>query len=282
MPDAQGLPSIEGPTIQRVVLVDRLLRPEVKTFESYSLPGQTIQLMISGRVRQEVDGRDQDYEPGAAIWYNQNELVRTEMIEAPWDYYTVNFFAPTIIPPPYEHRLKHVGTEVVEVFDRLLRAWRDVSAGPMLRHMRTHSALLDLLGALLPEPGSPYRIDPATELWWNLESRIRADLSRPLDLHVIQKLTGRSLRTIIRSCHCAVNMPPMQRVKQLRLSMARGLVLYSDLTFTEIARRVGYARGQEFSRDYHKEFDITPSKDRARGPDYRSAETHGSRAGRHG
>ncbi len=281
MTDAEGLPSIEGPTIQRVVLVDQLFRPEIKNFESYSLPGQTIQLMVSGRVRQEVEGRKQDYEPGAAIWYNENELVRTEMLEAPWDYYTVNFFAPTIVPPSYEHRLKHVGEEVFEIFDCLLQAWRDVSDGPMLRHIRTHAALLNLIAVLLPEPGSPYRMDPDTELWWDLESKIRADLSRPLDLNLIQKLTRRSLRTIIRSCHCAVGLAPMQRVKQLRLSMAHGLVLYSDLPFVEIARQVGYGRGQEFSRDYRKGFGITPSENRAAGPDYLLGSNHHSRPPRH-
>ena len=221
-----------------------------------------------------MEGRRQDYEPGAAIWYNENELVRTEMLEAPWDYYTVNFVAPTISPPTSEQRLKRVGEHAVEAFDRLLQAWRDVSAAPMLRHIQTHAALLNLIALLLPEPGSPYRMDTATELWWDLENKIRADLSRPLDLNFIQTFTGRSLRTIIRSCHCAVGMAPMQRVKQLRMSMARGWVLYSELPFAEIARRVGYSRGQEFSRDYRKEFNVTPSEDRAAGPDYRSGNTH--------
>ena len=160
MPDARGLPSIEGPTIQRVVLVDRLYRPDVANYESYSLPGQTIQLMVSGRVRQEVEGRKQDYEPGVAIWYNENELVRTEVLEAPWDYFTANFLAPTIVPPPYEHRLKRVGPEVLELFEELLSAWRDTSVGPMQRHIAAHARLLDLIAALLPAPGSSYRMGP--------------------------------------------------------------------------------------------------------------------------
>jgi transcriptional regulator GlxA family with amidase domain len=117
-------------------------------------------------------------------------------------------------------------------------------------------------------------MDPATRLWWDIESQIRGDLSQPISLTTIQELSRRSLRTIIRSCHCAVEMAPMQRVKQMRLGMGRGLVVYSDLPFSEIARRVGYSRVQEFSRDYHKEFGVTPTNDRTAGPDYRLGRRH--------
>lgn len=61
----------------------------------------------------------------------------------------------------------------------------------------------------------------------------------------------------------------MRRVKRLRLSYARGLVLYSPLSLTDIALRVGYGRVQELSRDYRQHFGITPREDRQRGPDYR-------------
>jgi len=60
----------------------------------------------------------------------------------------------------------------------------------------------------------------------------------------------------------------MKRLKELRLGHARGLVQHSDLPITEIAFRVGYGRSQEFSRDYHHRFGVSPREDRRQPPSY--------------
>ena len=112
MSQSESLPIADGAIIERVVLVDRLERPESTRFESYSLPGHTVQMMVSGRVRQESDGRTHDIEPGLAIWYYDNELVKSEIVEPPWVYYTVNFVARTLSPPPFDQRVKPVEDEV--------------------------------------------------------------------------------------------------------------------------------------------------------------------------
>jgi transcriptional regulator GlxA family with amidase domain len=109
-------------------------------------------------------------------------------------------------------------------------------------------------------------------MWWRIEKQLRIRLEQPISLDGIRRLGGLSLRTIIRACKAATGVPPMRRLKDIRLSFARGLVQHSDLTITEIAFRVGYARSQEFSRDYHRRFGITPREDRARPPGYRELE----------
>ena len=60
----------------------------------------------------------------------------------------------------------------------------------------------------------------------------------------------------------------MKRVKQIRMSLAWGLVMFSDLRMTDIAERVGYARVHEFSRDYRRAYGRSPTHDRLaeRGP----------------
>ena len=74
----------------------------------------------------------------------------------------------------------------------------------------------------------------------------------------------------------------MHRVKQIRLSMGRGLVLHSELRFSEIAAGIGYPRVQEFSRDYHRQFGVTPSANRLAGPDYRRPRPRNARRRRDG
>ena len=265
---ADAAPIADGSIIQRVVLVDQLERPKPARFEASSLPGHLIHLTTSGRAQLESEGRRYDVAPGVAVWYHENELVQAQVLDPPWVFYTVSFEAPILGPPPFDQRVKPVGNTAVRCFQRLLEAWRDTSAEPAARHMRIHARLLDLLVQLLPRRGQPFRMDPAAQLWWDLEAQIRTDLARPISLGTIQKLTSRSLRSIIRSCHRATGMAPMKRVKLLRMSLARALVLHSDLPFSQIASRVAYTRVQEFSRDYHRYFGLTPTQDRAEGPDY--------------
>ena len=140
----------------------------------------------------------------------------------------------------------------------------------MTRHLRVLARLTELLLELLPSDLRTDRTDVHTDLWWDIETRLREDLSRPIDMRLLQDLSGRSVRSIIRACHLAVGMPPMKRIKKLRLSYARGLSLYSQLSLTEIALRVGYGRVQELSRDYRRQFGVTPTEDRQAGPDYRN------------
>ncbi|RYH20862.1 MAG: helix-turn-helix domain-containing protein [Alcaligenaceae bacterium] len=78
----------------------------------------------------------------------------------------------------------------------------------------------------------------------------------------MERLTYSSTSTITRACHLAVGLPPMKRIKQIRMSMAQGLVRRSKLTMNEISQRVGYRRLNEFSRDYKTHFGLSPSQDK--------------------
>lgn len=259
---------IEGAMIQSVVLVDRLTRSMPCRFQSVSLPGHLLQVVVEGEVEQEVSGCRRRLVPGTAVWYHENEAVRGRICQAPWTFYTVNFHALRLLPPPFEQCVWAVGPQACTLFQSLLGAWRNVAVPPQTRHLQVYSLLMQLLLEVLPAETRAHRTDVATHLWWEIETRLREDLGQPIDLRRIQVLSQRSLRSITRSCRMAVGMSPIKRVKEIRLSYARGLVLYSHLSMTEIALRVGYGRVQELSRDYHQRFGMTPRADRMAGPDY--------------
>ena len=44
-----------------------------------------------------------------AVWYHDNEAVTGRIVRAPWVFYTVNFLAPRLPPPPCEDRVWPVG-----------------------------------------------------------------------------------------------------------------------------------------------------------------------------
>lgn len=260
---------IEGGLIESVALVDRLTRTSVGRYVGTTLPGHLLHVVTEGEVLQEISGRHYRLTPGTAVWYHEDETVFGQILQVPWTFYTASFRARRLAPPPFEHRVWPVSSRAADVFEDLLNAWRNESASPTTRHLQVFSRLMELLLELLPDSFGEESSGAGTYLWWDLETKLREDLSRPIDIRLLEKLSGRSQRSIIRACHLAVGMPPMRRVKRLRLSYARGLVLHSQLSLTDIALRVGYGRVQELSRDYHRHYGVTPREDRQRGPDYR-------------
>jgi AraC-like DNA-binding protein len=272
VPSKDQVAPLEGPIIQGVRLVDQLTRDEVLPFRASSGPGHTIHFVTSGRVEQRVNGVRQVFGPGTTVWYYEDEEVEGRILEAPWTFITIGFAAPTIMPPPSERRVLPASPELIRRAGALLRVWRDVEASPLTRHIRIHALLLEILVEVLPESAHACRADSATRLWWDIEAKLRADLSQPISMAILQKIGRRSQQIIIGSCRLAVGMAPMKRMKHVRLSYARGLVQSSNLSMSEIAYRIGYSRVQEFSRDFRQHFGLTPSQTREHGPQYRELE----------
>ena len=84
-------PPLEGPIIQRIILLDRITRPQRTAFESDSLPGHLLHFVTEGEVRQITGGRMQHLTPGKAVWYYENEPVTGEVLCAPMDIFHCEF-----------------------------------------------------------------------------------------------------------------------------------------------------------------------------------------------
>jgi AraC-like DNA-binding protein len=272
VPSKNQATPLEGPIIQGVWLVDQLTRDRVLPFRASSGPGHTIHVVTSGRVEQRVNGVRQVFGPGTTIWYYQDEEVEGRILKAPWTFITIGFAAPTVMPPPSQRRVHPASRQLIERAETLLQVWRDVKAFPLTRHIRIHALLLEILVEVLPESAHAYRADSATRLWWDIEAKLRTDLSQPISMAILQKIGRRSQQKIVGSCWRAVGMAPMKRIKHVRLSYARGLVQSSNLSMSEIAYRIGYTRVQEFSRDFRQHFGLTPTQTREQGPQYREIE----------
>ena len=194
-----------------------------------------------------MSGRKQRVGPGMAIWYYENDSVRGRILQAPWTFLTVNFLASRLPPPPFEQRRVDRQRESFCPFPKLLATWRDEDRPHMARQLRVFAVMLELLLEVLHPETLGRRSDLPAQPWWDVEAKLRDDLSQAIDLETLAELSGRSQRSIMRACELATGLSPMKRVKELRMSYARGLVLYSQMSMTEIALRVGYGRVQEFS-----------------------------------
>jgi AraC-like DNA-binding protein len=264
------IPPLEGSIVQTVVLVDRITRSQTGHFQSTSLPGHLLHYVSEGEVKQTVCGQMQYLRPGNVVWYGENDPIQGHVLRTPWTFFTVNFLAPRLPPPPYEERVWPVGRRVPEMFQTLWESWEDEESPPAIRHLRVFKLLMELLIEVLPARLQMHRSSLPTKLWWEIEAKIREDLSQPFCLESLEKISHRSRIAITQACKLATGVSPMKRLKELRLSYARSLVLYSKMSMTEIACWAGYGRAQEFSRDYHRHFGASPKRDRVVGPNYQA------------
>lgn len=231
-----------------------------QSFQATSLPGHLLHLVLSGEVEQTCNGRQQRLTPGCVVWYHEDEWVEGRVIRAPWIYYTVNFAAPTLAPPDFDKRLITDQLHLQNTFAALHDDWQRPPSRERDFHCQAH--LLKLLAAINPHLGQSASVTSHGRLWWEVETWARQHIDRAVTLGELCAQFHRSPNTLARACVEAVGITPMKRLKQIRLSLARGLVHYSEFTMSEIALRVGYARVHEFSRDYRKAYQLPPSRDR--------------------
>jgi len=263
MSQFSSVPAIDASPVQDILLAMRFDRRERGLqFEATSLPGHLLHLIVAGHVRQECNGREYELRPGCVMWYHDDELVRGTFLRVPWVCYSINFIAPELPPPPFESRLYRNRLALRPYFVELVATWNNLRLPPLVRKLRAHAALLRILAGLALPEQQPFHMNPKAKLWWELETTLRKDLRQPVSLRQMSELSQASPATIARACQLAVGMSPAKRLKQVRLNLARGLVLRSRLSMKEIAERVGYGRVHEFSRDYHKHFGNPPTTDR--------------------
>jgi AraC-like DNA-binding protein len=257
------IPTAAGPSpVESIRLVERFERRDSGfAFTATSLPGHLLHLVVSGEVEQTCNGRRQRLTPGAVVWYHGDEWVEGRVQRAPWVYYSVNFSAPTLSPPDFDQRLLPGRQALAPRFAQLLAAWQ--SPPSWERDCLCQSHLLALIAGIGAHPAGHPAASPVGKLWWEIEAWARQHIDRTRSLSDLCTRFGRSPNTLTRACRAAVGVPPMKRLKQIRLSLARGLVQHSDLNMTEISARVGYARVHEFSRDYRKAHGHPPTAERA-------------------
>lgn len=89
---------------------------------------------------------------------------------------------------------------------------------------------------------------------------IEAHAERPLTVQEIAGAVAMSPSLFARRFHALVGTPPIQYLKMVRLSKARLLLLDQNLTVDSVAAVVGYASVSHFSRDFKRQFGLSPAR----------------------
>ncbi len=231
---------------------------------AYSPPGHLFHYMISGSYHLQTNGREYDIKPGQVIYYHEVEEVTVECGDEPIEFYSIGFSAPDWPTLPLSMRVFHGGG----VFRKLFSAAYDAfsNSGQLVNQARLSANLYRLLELV---ENRRDKIEPLGKtnhsLWWEVENT----LIRNRNFHAsIDDMTGIALvsrSTLNRICNSATGLSPRQRVIQLRMNHARGLLRYSSLSVSLISKLMGYSRVNEFSREYSKIIGMPPSRDRKAG-----------------
>ncbi|WP_030148044.1 AraC family transcriptional regulator [Mycetocola saprophilus] len=92
---------------------------------------------------------------------------------------------------------------------------------------------------------------------------IREHFVEPLRVSELATMSRMSESTFYRSFQAATAMSPIQFQKMLRLQDARIRLAAGETDVTGVAYSVGYESPSQFSREYRREFGVSPSRDGA-------------------
>lgn len=90
---------------------------------------------------------------------------------------------------------------------------------------------------------------------------IKARYARVIKVEELAKQVGMSTSSFHTHFKAVTQLSPLQFQKVLRLQEARHLLRSGIMDVTSVAYQVGYASASQFSREYTREFGISPSKD---------------------
>ena len=113
-----------------------------------------------------------------------------------------------------------------------------------------------MLRRLLHRDSQAYRITRAI-------TRIRQDYTTSLNVTDLARSAGMSRSSFHEHFKAITEKTPLQYQKELRLLEARRLILNGTHTVATASYQVGYESPSQFSREYGRQFGVSPSKDKA-------------------
>lgn len=90
---------------------------------------------------------------------------------------------------------------------------------------------------------------------------IRENFARPVRIETLAEMAALSVTAFHRHFKAITALSPLQYQKHVRLLHARSMLIAGDGNVTAIAFRVGYESSTQFSREYTRQFGLSPSRD---------------------
>lgn len=238
-----------------IYFVIRLNRPPGHNIITNTPPGHNFQYVSSGNLEFEVNGVTHKASKGDVLYFYESEIEKVTAGEKGFQIISVVLNAPQIMTP--SKRVFKADAKIKSVFFEIYESYyRNSEDSPYKSYMLVYQLIL-----LLIEKGHlGSEIINSKEIWQSIESYIRRKSAYQISISELCEIFKCSRSAIQKSCLKIAGMSPKKCIKTICLGEARGLLLHSELSVTDIAKRLGYKRLHEFTRDFSKIFNISPSQ----------------------
>jgi len=221
-----------------------------------SLPGHVVHCVCSGRYRLVLSGGEYRVGPGDIVYFHEAEQTEWVGGADPIVFFSVHFLAPDLPPPPAGRRKFRAPRALAREFEALYRS-SQLPLGPR-RTSFLYASLYRILGHVFTaQPARQKR--EGEEGWWRVETLIRKRRLFRISLSELCALSGQSRSMLFRKSKRATGRSPAARIREIRLEEAKGLLLFSSMTVSEIAAALQYGRVHEFSREFAQQVGVAPT-----------------------
>ncbi|QJR81691.1 AraC family transcriptional regulator [Alteromonas pelagimontana] len=193
-------------------------------------------------------------EPYMAIALTISSAVLGEILEG---------FQPHSIPSASKgYGIGNMTSELLDVWLRLLKLTQRPEMiaflAPLYEKELLYLTLLGAQGAVLRDiaiQGTTLK-QVHTSIKW-----IRAHFKEAITVPELAEIAGMSEPSFFRKFKSVTSLTPIQYQKQMRLLEARRLLVETDSSAGAVSYEVGYESHSQFTRDYTRFFERSPSKD---------------------
>ena len=245
--------------IENLFDIWRFVRPPEHRFHDYMPHHHVLQLILGGSYALRINKREYKVKTGDLIYYFANEDVQWLGNEQEVVFYSISFRSTAFRPIPIEKRVFPSSAIIRTAFEQLHEA-SNFPRNSTEFALATHAALLQILYEIQCTLQPTEALNGRTQFWWELEKRLRSECRFRPTLNELAELCYCSRATVVRLCRQATGTSPMKRIRQIRMEEAKGLLVFSPMNITEIARYLGYGRMQEFSREFIAFYGSPPSR----------------------
>jgi AraC-like DNA-binding protein len=168
-------------------------------------------------------------------------------------------------PPPPGLSMNLATPDMLDAIVRLLEAATRPHDAPILRPLIER----ELLWRVLNSPAGPVvrqigLQDSSLTHIGRAIRHLRSNAFEPIQVSELAQLSGMGVSSFHKQFRTVTEMSPIQYQKRLRLQEARLRLYRSPQDIAAVGHSVGYTSASQFSREYRREFGISPSVDAVR------------------
>ncbi|KUY61495.1 AraC family transcriptional regulator [Burkholderia sp. RF2-non_BP3] len=242
---------------------------------TYVVHRPVLALILGGAKRTVLGGRIFDIVPGDYVAVSVDLPATGQVTRAPYSAVTLDLdlgmLASLIAEPTAPQggaagvEVNHAGPDLLDAMWRLVRLLdrpEDIAVlAPMIRREVFWRILQSPCGPMVRQIAmADSRLSQVSRaITW-----LRTNFSESVRVERLAALAGMSAVSFHRHFKAATAMSPLQYQKQIRLQTARARLLAQQGDVAGVGFSVGYESPSQFSREYARQFGVSPARDMAR------------------